>query len=103
MQYAMFQLVILKIRGKSADELAEILVKRLESEEETFAGNERFHLFLATGLRESGPPEREATEQMELELVPLAAAAELAFSGRIHDAPSALALILAHHKLGRAA
>ena len=42
MQYNMFQLVILKIRGKSAAELAEILTQRLEAEEETFASNERF-------------------------------------------------------------
>jgi len=44
MQYNMFQLVILKIRGKSATDLAEILTEYLEAEEETFASNERFHL-----------------------------------------------------------
>ncbi len=44
MQYNMFQLVILKIRGKSAAELAEILTKRLEAEEETFSSNDRFRL-----------------------------------------------------------
>ena len=44
MQYNMFQLVILKIRGRSSAELAEILVGRLEAEEETFAGNDRFRL-----------------------------------------------------------
>ncbi len=44
MQYAMFQLVILEIRGKSVPELAEILVERLGAEEQTFASNERFHL-----------------------------------------------------------
>jgi len=44
MQYNMFQLVILKIRGKSSVRLAEILTERLEAEEETFATNERFQL-----------------------------------------------------------
>lgn len=44
MQYNMFQLVILNIRGKSTGELADILTQRLESEEETFSSNERFSL-----------------------------------------------------------
>ena len=44
MQYNMFQLVILKIRGKSATELASILTERLKAEEETFTSNERFSL-----------------------------------------------------------
>jgi hypothetical protein len=44
MQYGMFQLVILRIRGKSVPELAEILGERLGAEEQTFASNERFHL-----------------------------------------------------------
>ena len=44
MQYNMFQLVILKIRGKSAPELATILAERLDTDEETFANNDRFHL-----------------------------------------------------------
>lgn len=44
MQYNMFQLVILKIRRKSATELTQILTERLETEEETFTSNERFSL-----------------------------------------------------------
>ena len=44
MQYNMFQLVILNIRGKSVTELAGILAERLEAEEETFAKNDRFRL-----------------------------------------------------------
>lgn len=44
MQYNMFQLGILKIRGKSVSELVDILTQRLEAEEETFASNERFQL-----------------------------------------------------------
>ena len=44
MQYNMFQLVMLRIRGKAAKDLAEFLADRLAAEEETFASNERFHL-----------------------------------------------------------
>ncbi len=44
MQYNIFQLVILNIRGKSTAELTDILVKRLDAEEETFVSNERFRL-----------------------------------------------------------
>lgn len=44
MQYTMFQLVILAIRSKSAPELANILIERLNAEEHTFASNDRFHL-----------------------------------------------------------
>ncbi len=61
--------------------------------------DERFHLFLATGLREAGPPRREPTEQMELEFVPLEEAVELALTGGIQDAPSVLALLLAQRRL----
>ena len=56
--------------------------------------NEHFHIFLATELREGGTLRREATEQMEIEFHPLDKAVEMAFSGGIADAPSALALIL---------
>jgi 8-oxo-dGTP pyrophosphatase MutT (NUDIX family) len=61
--------------------------------------NEQGHLFLATGLRETGTLEREPTEQIELTFLPLAEAVALALDGGIHDAPSALALILADRKL----
>lgn len=105
--------------GGLESELPESAARR-ELEEETgwVAGNmtslgcffgsngisdERFHLFLATGLREVGEISREPTEQIELELMPLERAVELAISGRISDAPSALALILAHHSLRRVA
>ncbi len=44
MQYAMFQLVILRIRGRSVSELVEILTERLNAEEQTFSSNERFRL-----------------------------------------------------------
>ncbi len=48
LQYAMFT-VIRDIRGKSAPEVAEVLVKRLEEEHETFAGNDRFALHMMNG------------------------------------------------------
>lgn len=44
MQYNMFQLVILSIRGKGVAELAGILKERLDAEPETFSSNERFRL-----------------------------------------------------------
>ena len=44
MQYNMFHLVILQIRGKSADELADVLTERLGEELETFKSNGRFSL-----------------------------------------------------------
>lgn len=44
MQYNMFQLVILNIRKKNASELVEILIKRLDSEKESFNSNDRFAL-----------------------------------------------------------
>ena len=59
--------------------------------------DERFHLFLATGLVAGGRLHREATEQIELEPLPLDEAADRALAGEIRDAPSALALILARH------
>jgi ADP-ribose pyrophosphatase len=65
--------------------------------------DERFHLYLARELEDTGQLEREPTEQMELELVSLDRAAELAFAGQIEDAPSALALILAQRRIGQAA
>lgn len=43
LQYAMFT-VIRDIRAKSAPDVAEVLAKRLEDEQETFAGNDRFSL-----------------------------------------------------------
>ncbi len=44
MQYAMFQLVILHIRGKPTDELADILTRRLQTEGLFFSKNDGFHL-----------------------------------------------------------
>ena len=61
--------------------------------------DERFWLFLASELSESGTLAREPTEQIELELVPLDDAVGLAASGGIVDGPSALALMLAQRYL----
>jgi ADP-ribose pyrophosphatase len=60
--------------------------------------DERFHLFLATQLTESGELKREPTEQIELEFIPLERAVELALSGSVQDGPSTLALLLAQQK-----
>ena len=61
--------------------------------------DEQFHVFLATQLSETGQLAREPTEQIELEYPPFDEAVELALSGGIEDAPSALALILAQRHL----
>jgi ADP-ribose pyrophosphatase len=61
--------------------------------------DERFHLFLATGLRETGRMAREPTEQIELELLPFDRAVALALAGEVRDAPSVLALLLAERRL----
>lgn len=61
--------------------------------------DERFHLFLATGLRAEGRMQREPTEQMELVDVPLERAVAMALSGEIADGPSALAILLAERRL----
>lgn len=68
----------------------------------TGISDELFHLFLATGLRDSGKTKREPTEQMELVVIPLEEAFRLAMSGEISDSPSALALYLAHHRVSSA-
>ena len=44
MQYNMFQLVILAIRGKPVQELAKVLKDRLDAEPDTFESNDRFSL-----------------------------------------------------------
>lgn len=48
MQYAMFT-TISKIRGKTVDELAVLLLNRLSEEDETFASNDRLRLHGANG------------------------------------------------------
>ncbi len=63
--------------------------------------NEEFHVFLATELREAGEPEREATEQIELAWMPFDEVTELASTGQLRDAPTALSLLLVDRALQR--
>jgi ADP-ribose pyrophosphatase len=56
--------------------------------------NERFDVVVARGLREDGQIRREATEQIELERIPLALLHASALRGEIEDGPSALAILL---------
>lgn len=66
----------------------------------TGISDERFHLFLATKLSNSGTLKREATEQIRLEFIPLTEAVQLALSGAVPDGPTALALVLARQQVG---
>jgi 8-oxo-dGTP pyrophosphatase MutT (NUDIX family) len=71
-----------------------------------FAGSsgissEEFDVYLAPEPRRGGRVQRENTEQMEIELIPLEDLREIALRGEIFDAPSALALLLAAEHLRR--
>jgi len=57
--------------------------------------DERGHFFLARELSETGQLGREPTEQIEIELVPLADALQRVLAAPVSDGPSALALLLA--------
>lgn len=61
--------------------------------------DEEFHLFLATGVTETGTMNREPTEQIELVFMPLDEAVGMALAGQIADAPTALGLILANGRM----
>ena len=61
--------------------------------------NEIAHVYLATGV-ELGEPEREPTEEIEVQLVPADQALRMARSGEIADGPSALALLWCEPLLG---
>jgi ADP-ribose pyrophosphatase len=63
--------------------------------------NERFHLFLAQQLSETGQIAREPTEQIELAIMPLERAYELVLEGGIVAGPTALAIMLARSRLSR--
>lgn len=56
--------------------------------------NQTAYIWLATGVN-LGAPAREASEVMEIHLMPPTEALDMAHSGHIQDGPSALALILA--------
>jgi len=57
--------------------------------------NERFEVVLARDLRADGQVRREATEEIEVVLVPLDELRAAALRGELEDAPSALAILLA--------
>jgi ADP-ribose pyrophosphatase len=57
--------------------------------------DEEFSVFLAMDVSADGVLRREITEDIEIELIPLAELCALALRGEITDAPSALAILLA--------
>ncbi|MDD4658177.1 MAG: NUDIX hydrolase [Eubacteriales bacterium] len=61
--------------------------------------NNRCHLFLATGCRQTGGQALEGTESIAVQLAPLAELAELMETGAIHHSLNCLALNLALSKL----
>ncbi len=65
----------------------------------TGISNERYHVCLATRLREDGEIRREATEQIEVCLLPLDSLRRRAARGEIEDGPSAFAILLAAETL----
>jgi hypothetical protein len=56
--------------------------------------DEEFSVFLATDVSADGVPRREITEDIEIELIPLADLHSMVLRGEITDAPSALAILL---------
>jgi ADP-ribose pyrophosphatase len=102
--------------GGMDGDLPEVAARR-ELEEETgylagkleplgrFSGSagisdEEFYIYLATELRCEGRLQREPTEQIELELIPLTKLRERVLHGQIQDGPTALAILLASHAVG---
>lgn len=63
--------------------------------------NERCHISLATELTATGKLQREATEQMEIELIFFADLHQMARAGKIEYAPTTLATLLAGNRLRR--
>jgi ADP-ribose pyrophosphatase len=61
--------------------------------------DERLHLFLARGVERAGDPKPEATEVIQTELHAFEDLHASALRGEIEDAPTALAILLAHAKL----
>lgn len=61
--------------------------------------DEQFSLFMGSKLSQSGRIQREPTEEIEVQLIPLARLVEQVLRGEIEDAPSALAILLAHARL----
>jgi ADP-ribose pyrophosphatase len=69
--------------------------------ESTGISNEVFHVFLATDLTYTGEIEREATEDIEVFLLPLDEAVERALGGDITDSATAISLLRAQRRLRR--
>ena len=65
----------------------------------TGISNESYEVCLATALSDDGGIRREATEQIEVELLPLTDLRARALRGEMEDGPSALALLLAAERL----
>jgi ADP-ribose pyrophosphatase len=61
--------------------------------------DEEFSIFLATDVRPEGVLRREITEDIEIELIPLADLRSMVLRGEITDAPSALAILLANEAI----
>ncbi len=65
----------------------------------TGISNESYEVCLATALCDDGEIRREATEQIEVELLPLTDLRARALRGEMEDGPSAFALLLAAERL----
>ncbi|MDB4433245.1 NUDIX hydrolase [bacterium] len=89
--------------GRELEEETGYVAERMEFLGAFFGSNgisdERFSLFLASGLSQTGRIQREPTEEIEVELIPLARLVEQVLRGEIEDAPSALAVLLAHARV----
>lgn len=57
--------------------------------------NEEYDLFLATQLTADGVLQRESTEDIDIDLIPLHTLTEMVYRGEIHNGPSALGILLA--------
>jgi ADP-ribose pyrophosphatase len=64
--------------------------------------NEQYDVYLAPNPRPTGQIAHENTEQIEVELVPLEELRQDVLHGRLEDASSALAILLAAEHIGRA-
>jgi ADP-ribose pyrophosphatase len=63
--------------------------------------DEEFSIFLAMDVRPDGVLRREITEDIEIDVIPLADLRSMVLRGEITDAPSALAILLASEAIER--
>lgn len=61
--------------------------------------NEKCHVFLAEGVKLDNQPQREESEAIRTQLVPIADALELARRGEMKSAPCALAVLIAQRRI----